>query len=219
MSPGMSSPPARVVRVAKAPKGDLVRPGAEPAPADADARPPSPVPAASSSSPETGSWQENLGGMERSLRLFLVGFVVAPAVIFGTFTALVATSSYAALRSSAISFVGPLGIVLAATILIGFDLTLARTPRRFRARGEERLEVVDFFGQARTLLLGKGFSVHLLEYYPAGLLQRRAAELVRVVAPPHRDQRWIVEEGLLDRFFPAPRFPRGESTPTKDRTS
>lgn len=154
------------------------------------------------------TWRPNAAGLERSRRLFLLGFVAAPVLLWVVILALDLSSPYATVRSDPTTPAAT-GLTVLAIIVVGFVLTLGRTPRRVRfLASPPRLEVVPFLGKPDEYPVAADAYQASIELYPRGLLSHDDAELVEVVLPPWRKQHWVLERHLLDEALP--RHPPGK---------
>lgn len=201
----MSSVGATTVRIPRArsrapPEGTL--PGSAPEPASRTDKPASSRAVQPRPEEDGGKWVFNHGGLERSLRLFLLAFLLPPLVLFVWFSDEVATSSYAAVRADTFYLVPVFAALFGLVALVGFSLTLWRTPRAFRASRPGRLRVRPFIGRPYSVPLSEGAFTLLLEFYDPSLICSDPVELLQVVTPPSRAHRWLVEEGMLEPFIP-----------------
>jgi hypothetical protein len=152
-------------------------------------------------------WQKNRGGLERSWKLFLWGFFLAPLLLWAIFLGLVVTSPYSTVSNYNVpQYLETLlltSIFLVAIILVGSVLTFGRTPRQISFDpGGARLRVVPYFGRAQSFRVSKDAYQATLELYPRGFLASEDTELVEVILPPWKPQRWVVERHLLDGALP-----------------
>lgn len=204
----MSSSGAVAVRIPRGPKSGA---GVEPTPVSAPLDLPEEGVVAGRGEEEGGkgvaeasgtSRLENRAGLQRSTRLFVVGFLLLPILIFGTFAAVILSSSYAAIREGGGPFLGYLGAILAVIVVLGFFQTLWRTPRAFQKTSQVRLQVFPFLGSPFSVPLSSRSFAVLLEFYAPGPLAPKGVELVEVFSPPGRSRRWILEEELLQEMLP-----------------
>jgi hypothetical protein len=149
-----------------------------------------------------GGWRENRAGLERSCKLFLWGFLVVPLLLWSLLVSLVLTSPYVEVRTDT-SAVAALTLLVVAIIAVGFALTVSRTPRRVRSLVDRsELRIVPFSGTARTFRVTPEAYQASLESYPRGFLASEETELIELILPPWKAQRWIVEAHLLDDALP-----------------
>ncbi len=201
---------ARVVRISRPPSSrEKARsPGPlTPTPQDREG----PVPTASAPSmvarPRGSSplRLRNQGAVDRSLRLYLLGFVLLPSLLFAFLVGLVLTSPYAPVRSDLPGVVYLL-VILALFLAGGYWFTLGRSPRSFRFdKSAGKLRVRYFEGSVEELQLGPEAFQAAVEVYATGFFAPVPTELVEFHNPPYRPRRWIVERRLLDGV--APRHP------------
>lgn len=160
---------------------------------------------------------DNSVAFRRSHRLFWLGFVLLPLLIWGTLVGLIELSPYAVVRSSS-TFVVELTAALVVIVLVGIELTLERTPRSFQFDPRSRRLKVARVGGGRpaSLKLSREAYQAVLEVYPAGFLNDEEVELVEVLNPPSRRRRWVVERRLLDPVLPRhPRRGRGRAVSSR----
>jgi hypothetical protein len=119
-----------------------------------------------------------------------------------------------------------LTLAWAATILIGYVLTMARTPRALILKPPRSLVVRPWSGASRVILLGPDSYFVSLEYHGEGFLGSLPCELIEIRTKPASSTRLLIEYGLLDEVLrrgPPRKRPKGPPTgrdadaPAEDR--
>lgn len=146
--------------------------------------------------PETGAspGRVNAAGMTRSKRLFAL-FLLTIGGSYLVFVALLATSPARNAPSYAASL-GLLTVFAGAILVVGFALTLGRTPRAVET-GPERLVVVEFLGTRRIYPLDGSYRRTVENRYPEGWLAPAPTEMVAVASARRPTRHYLVGEGLL----------------------
>lgn len=213
---GSTGDRARVVRISRSPSPREEARSSAPWPASREEREGT---APSGSLPPTGHRRRgpaplrlrNQGAVVRSLRLYLLGFVLLPSLLFALLIGLVLTSPYAPVRSDLPGVVYLL-VILAIFLTAGYWFTLGRSPRSFRFDQKEgRLRIRYFERSVEELKVGPEAFQAAVEVYATGPFAPVATELVEFHNPPYRPRRWIVERHLLDVVVPRhpPKKPQG----------
>lgn len=130
-----------------------------------------------------------------SLRLFGIGFVLAPLAIWAILLSLGSTEPGFSIGSPTVLM---LTALVAAIVLVGYFLTLGRTPREVLLRSTGILVMRPWRGRNQVLRLSDSAYFVGLERYSPGILSRLSCELVQVHTGHGHPSKWIVMEGLLD---------------------
>jgi hypothetical protein len=146
------------------------------------------------------SWVSNHGAIRRSVRLFLA-FLIIPGLLWTFFLVLERTSSDPALRSD---LIGPaaMGVIWLIIVVLGFGLTLRRTPLAFRPTDRGDLAYRTVFGSSRVQRLGEGARRVIREHYTPNLLNPTEVDLVEIVVPGLPRRLWLMESRRLEELWP-----------------
>lgn len=146
---------------------------------------------------------DNGEAYQRSLLLFLAGFVGMTSLLQGIFIGIEYNEPY---FTASLVPLAMLASLWAAIILIGFFLTIYRTPRWFRVSAQhETLIVQRIFANPTRVELGGGAYSRLLESYGRTVFSKETCELLEVHSSGKFRRRLVVLEGLLDDYLPKER--------------
>lgn len=152
---------------------------------------------------------DNTSAFLWSMRLFLYGYLLAPLLLVAGFILYSSTQPYFSIEVGDLLF---LVALLPLILVIGYLLTLYRTPRFLRALPGRRLRWLAPGRNIVELTIQEGAGYAVLDNYPPGFLLREQSELVEVrTGRRNRPVRLVVVEGLLDGVLPRRdrRFSRG----------
>ena len=143
--------------------------------------------------------RDNRTALSWSLRLFLVGYTLVPVAMVSAFVFVASLQPYFVSEGTTVL---ALVLLLCLIVLIGFFLTLWRTPRQLVARGGETVELRYLFWKRPPVDLGVGTYYLTLETYPKGVFLREDCELVEIHGLGKSPRKEVVVEGLLDGVIP-----------------
>ncbi len=187
--------PERPVRIPRTPRSPQANEYTETAEPDLPPRRAG-APTAEAVSP----WISNRGAISRSVRLFFA-FLIIPGALWGFFFLLERTSPDPALRADLIGPAVMGGIWLVITVL-GFVLTLRRTPRAFHLTARGDLVYLTVFGSQRIQRLGDGARRVIREHYSPNPLNPSDVDLVEIIVPGLPRCLWLVESQWVEEILP-----------------
>lgn len=151
---------------------------------------------------EGGAWQRlnNTPAFEWSARIFLYGYFFAPLALVAAFVLYSSSQPYFSLEAPDLLY---MVAILPLALVIGYFLTLYRTPRWILAKPGHALRWLAAGRPIVHVRLEEASYYRVLESFPPRLLLREPCELAEIHAQPTaRPIRIVVAEGILDGVLP-----------------
>jgi hypothetical protein len=146
-----------------------------------------------------GNRLDNREAVSYSLRLFLFGYIALPTVIWAIFLALVYDSpAFSSEEFSAVL----LTVIWLAIMVVGYFLTLGRTPREITFVPPHTLVLKPWVGRDRLLKTTPESYFMPLEAYGRSVFAPMRCELIDIRRLEKGTRRIVAEEGLMENVLP-----------------
>jgi hypothetical protein len=147
----------------------------------------------------SGNRLDNRDAVDYSLRLFVIGYVILPTLMWVTFMGLAFNSpAYVAEEFS----LALLTMVWGAIIVVGYFFTLGRTPRAIVFTPPSTIVLKPWAGRDRLIEVAPESYYIPLEELGGSFLSRARCELIDIRRLKNRRCRIVTVEGLIEGVLP-----------------